>query len=187
MEAHPKQQKTKSTPRHYMKKLALITTTMILRLIFISLTTKRHPAPPFKKMTRDNPRINYYKSEDSKSKTKPKRRNSTKIHRHWKVDTHGSWEITLTQTKLLLLTATLLHVMEDLHKKETNMKTYNLIHNKSFLNQKGNAFPIKIDTMIKNHRRNCNITKREHRKRSNLKVRLLERLHHVLNLRFLPK
>lgn len=61
-----------------MKKLALITTTMILRLInFISLTTKRHPAP-FKKMTRDNPRINYYKSEDSKSKTKPKRRNSTK-------------------------------------------------------------------------------------------------------------
>ena len=187
MEAHPKQQKTKSTPRYYMKKLALITTTMILRLInFISLTIKRPPAP-FKKMTRENPRTNYYSSEDSKSKTKSKRRNSTKIHRHWKVDTHGSWEITLTQTKLLLLTATLPHIMEDLQKKDTNTKTYNLIHNKSFLNQKGNAFPIKVDTMIKNHRRNCNITKREHRKRSKLKVRLLEYLHHALNLRFLPQ
>ena len=83
------------------------------------------------------------------------------------MDTHGSWEITLTQTKLLLLTATLLHVMEDLHKKEVNMKTYNLIHNKSFLNQKGNAFPIKVDTMIKNHRRNCNITRRNTEKEVN--------------------
>ena len=43
--------------------------------------------------------------------------------------------------KLLLLTATFLRITGDLHKKETNMKPYNLIHNKIFLNQKGNNLP----------------------------------------------
>ena len=169
-----------------MKKLVLITITTILKLInFISLTTECLSAP-FKKMTRDDPSKNY-KPEDSRPRTKPKRKNSIKILRHWKEDAHVSWEFTLKQTKLLLLTATLLHAIENLHKEETNMKLYNLIHNKSFLNQKGNAFPIKPDTMIKNYRRNCNIMKREHRKRRKRKERLLECLHHILNLRFLPQ
>ena len=183
MKAHPKQQKAKSTPRYYMKKLALTITSVILGLVnFISLTIT-----PFKKLTRENPGKNHYISKDIKSGIKSSRANSTTIHRHWKVDTHGSWEITITQTKLLLLTATLLHVMEDLHTKEINMKTYNLIHNKSFLNQKGNAFPIKVDTMIKNHRRICNITRQKHRKWSKLYARLMECVHHFLNLRFLPQ
>ena len=68
--------------------------------------------------------------KDSRPTTKSKRRNSIKRLRHWKEDTHVPWEITQKLAKLLLLIATFLHIVENLHKEEINMKLYNLIHKK---------------------------------------------------------
>ena len=105
MEARPKQQKTKRTPRLYMKKLVLITINTVLKLIsFIRLTTE-YLSAPFKKMTRDEPKKNY-KPKDSGQRTKSKKRNSIKRPRHWKEDTHVPWKITQKLAKLLLLLAT---------------------------------------------------------------------------------
>ena len=153
MKALPKIQKTKRTLTYHMKKLALTVLSVILGLMNFTIQT----ITSFKKPTRENPRKNSYTTNELRQEIKSNRKDHTKIHRHWKENKHGSWKITTTQTKLLLLIATIIHVMEDLHMEEINMKTYNLIHNKNFLNQKGNAFPIKTDTMIKNQRRICNI------------------------------
>ena len=126
MKALPKIQKAKSTLTYYMKKLALTFTSVILGLMNFIIQT----ITSFKKLTRENPRKNIYTTNELKPKIKLNRKDYTTIHRYWKVDTHGSWKITITQTKLLFLIATIIHVMEDLHMKEINMKTYNLIHNK---------------------------------------------------------
>ena len=182
MKALPKIQKTKRTLTYHMKKLALTVLSVILGLMNFTIQT----ITSFKKPTRENPRKNSYTTNELRQEIKSNRKDHTKIHRHWKENKHGSWKITTTQTKLLLLIATIIHVMEDLHMEEINMKTYNLIHNKNFLNQKGNAFPIKTDTMIKNRRRICNIIRRRHKIRNKLYARLTEWALHFLNLRFLP-
>ena len=90
--------------------------------------------------TWDRPKNNY-KPTLSTPRTKPKRRNSIKRIRHWKEHAFTPWVMSQKLAKLLLLTATFLRITGDLHKKETNMKPYNLIHNKIFLNQKGNNLP----------------------------------------------
>ena len=136
MEAHPKQQKTKRNPRLYMRNLVLITINIALNLInFISQTTE-YLAAPFKNMTRDDPKKNYT-PKDNRPRTKPKRRNSIKRFRHWKKDTHVSWEISQKLIKLLLTIATFLYIAENLHKElykaHIDMKLHNLIHNKSLL------------------------------------------------------
>ena len=173
-----------------MKNLVLNTIYVILKLVnFISLTAKC-ASEPFIKMTRDEPKTNYA-PKDSRPRSKTRRRTSIKRLRHWKENTHTSWDITKQLTISLLLIAILIYIAENLHnelyKDHIDMRLYNLIHNKNFLNQRGNAYPIKQDTMIKNHRRNCSSQRREHRKRKKIKEQFLECLYYILNLRFLPQ
>jgi len=192
MEVHPKQQqKTKTPPRNNAKKLVHKTIDITLKLVgfiglyFYSLLEPFYkPGPSDFKETTNNesqkPRDNY-----SNPRIKPRKRNSIKRQRHWTVGKNRSWVLTKMLVKVVILIKIFLHSTEDLYRTDLNRKLYNLVHNTQFVNQRGNAFPIKTDTMIKNHRRSHSLNKREHRKRKKLKEKLLEGMLYLLNLRFL--
>lgn len=129
------------------------------------------------------------KSEKNKIKTtapKQTKRNPPGSLRQWKITQQTSWYISKHYIKILSLTAALLCVVENLHKEDLNKKLYSLAHNKRFTNEKGNAFPIKQDTMLKDRKKISGVLKREHRKQRKLKHTARHGLQHVLNLRFLP-
>ena len=193
MKAHPKQHNTQTTTRTYANKLVnksvKLTCTLLglISLYFYSLlepfygngTNSFYDSTDKSQIYKDK----YNPSSSSHPRTKPRKRNSFKRQRHWKVSTHPPWDISKMLIKVLILTAISLHNIEDLHRTNLNRKLYNLVHNTKFVNQKGNAYPIKLDNMKKTRRGLHKRYKREHRKRRKLKEQVL----YVLNLRFLPQ
>ena len=193
MDPHPKLHKTQTTARTYTNKLVNKSVKLTRALLgFISLYFYSLLAPFYGNGTNsfydttDKPQIHRDKQNSRSSfqaKTKPRKRNSFRRLRHWKMGTHMPWNMSKMLIKVLILTSISLHNIEDLHKTNLNRKLYNLAHNTKFVNQKGNAFPIKLDNMKKTRRGLNKRYKSEHRKRRKLKEQVL----HVLNLRFLPQ
>ena len=192
MKAHPKPQKTKTPPSHYSSKLVHKSIDATLKLIgfiglyFYSLLEPLYGAGTsnFKNTTKNSPQ----NPRDSPGpRIKPRKRNNFLRHRHWKVGKYPPWKLTGTLLKIFIIIRIATHSIEDLHRTDLNRKLYNLVHNTKFVNQRGNAFPIKADTMIRNRRKIFSLNKREHRKRKKLKNKFLEGVFYLLNLRFLPR
>ena len=76
-----------------MRKLVSVIINVTLMLVnFINLTIE-YASTPFKRMTRNEPKTNYT-PKDSRPRSKTRRKTSIRRLRHWKENTHTSWDIT---------------------------------------------------------------------------------------------
>ena len=176
MKVHPKQQKTLKTARLHAKKLVHKSINVALKLIgliglyFYSLLVPFYGTGTsiFKKTTNDDsqePKHHYSSNHPNHPGTEPSKRNGSKRRRRWKAGKPQSWDMTKMLSKMIILTIIALHNIEDLHKTDLNKKLYNLVHNTRFVKQRGNAFPIKPDTMMKNRRRIYSMNRSKYRER----------------------
>ncbi|MCP3852508.1 MAG: hypothetical protein GY694_20105, partial [Gammaproteobacteria bacterium] len=184
--------------RKYAKRLvhkSIDTTLKLIGFICLYFYTLLEPlydpeSGKFKNTTRSKtqkPRKDHSYNPQTHPRPKPRKRNSLKRKRHWKMGKYPPWKLTNMLVKIFVLTKIFLHSTEDLYWSNLNRKLYNLVHNIKFVNQRGNAYPVKKDNIVKNRRRIHNLSRRDHRKRKKLKKGFLEGAHYLLNLRFLPQ
>ena len=197
MMVHPTQ-KTQKTTRLLAKKLIhksiyiVLELTGLIGLYFYSLLIPFYGIgnSTFKKTTNKNthlPKDHCGPNSTNHPGIEKREGNNRMQRRPWKAWKPHHWDMTKMLTKVIILTIISLYYIEDLHKTLLNRKPYNLAHNTRFIGQRGNAFPIKPDTMIKNRKRIHNINRCDHRKNEKLKNTALGGVFHLLNLRFLPQ
>ena len=173
MMLHPTQNTLKTT-RLLAKKVihksinTALEITGLIGLYFYSLLSPSYEigTSTFMKMTNKDtqvPKEPHDPYPPNHTSTEKRKRNNTPPRRHWKVLKPHHWDMSKILTKVIILTIMSLYYIDNLHKMVINRKLYNLAHNTRFTRQRGNAFPIKPETMIKDRKRIQKMNEREQR------------------------